>query len=442
MAHAAEDTRRVRLTSHRTRRTARTIGVESAPRTPARSGTVGGMTRTLFRGGSVFDGTGTDPSPADVVVEDGRIVDVGSGLDGDEAIDATGRTILPGLFDCHVHVVLDTVDVWKLANRPFSYNFYVAARNLAATLAAGITSVRDAGGADLGIKEAVRDGLIAGPRMQISLTMLSQTGGHGDDWLPSGGVMSLMAGHPGIPSQIVDGPDEMRRKVRELHRMGADVVKVATSGGVLSPRDNPAHAHFRPAELDVLVEEATAAGMFVMAHAQAADGIKNAVRAGIRSIDHGIFLDDEGIELMRARGTWLVPTLVAPHGVLEAADAGAAIPEPILEKARNVMARHTEAIRHAIEAGVRIAMGTDSGVTPHGRNLRELGLMAELGMAPRAVLEATTRSAAQLMGVDDDRGTIEPGKRADLVMVQGDPYDFETLRERIAGVYLDGARVA
>ncbi len=400
------------------------------------------MTRMVFKGGSVFDGTGAPPAAADVVVEGDRIVDIGTGLDGDEAIDATGKTILPGFFDCHVHVLLDTIDVWKLVNRPFSYNFYVAERNLRKTLDAGITSIRDAGGADLGIKQAVMDGLIAGPRMQISLTMLSQTGGHGDDWLPSGVAIPLMSEHPGIPSNIVDGPDEMRRKVRELRRMGADVVKVATSGGVLSPRSNPAHAHFRPAELDVLVEEATAAGMFVMAHAQAADGIKNAVRAGIRSIEHGIFLDDEGIDLMRARGTWLVPTLVAPRGVLEAAAAGAAIPESILDKARSVIDRHTDAIQHAIEAGVRVAMGTDSGVSPHGNNLRELELMHQLGMAPAAVLEATTRSAAQLMGVADQRGTIEPGKLADLVVIDGDPYDFATLRERISAVYLGGRQVA
>jgi imidazolonepropionase-like amidohydrolase len=400
------------------------------------------MTRTLYHGGSVFDGTGADPAPADIAVEDGRIVDVGPGLDGDEAVDATGLTILPGFFDCHVHVVFDTIDVWKVVNRPFSYSFYVAAQNLRKTLEAGITSVRDAGGADLGIREAIEDGLIPGPRMQISLTMLSQTGGHGDAWLPSGVTLAESPRHPGIPDAIVDGPDEMRRKVRELHRMGADVVKVATSGGVLSPRDNPAHAHFRPAELEVLVEEATAAGMFVMAHAQAADGIKNAVRAGIRSIEHGIFLDDEGIELMQRNGTWLVPTLVAPRGVMEAAAAGAAIPEPILDKARAVMASHTDAVRRAIEAGVRIAMGTDAGVGPHGENLRELGLMAELGMAPAAVLEATTRSAAQLLGVDAERGTIEPGKLADLVLVRGDPYELATIRERIAGVHLGGRKVA
>ena len=400
------------------------------------------MTRTLFHGGSVFDGTGSDPRPADVSVEDGRIVDVGSGLDGDEAIDATGATILPGFFDCHVHVTLESVDVWRIANQPFSYPFFLAAKHLEATLGAGITSIRDAGGADLGIKEAVQNGLIPGPRMQISLTMLSQTGGHGDDWHVSGSAIPMMARHPGMPDNIVDGPDEMRRKVRELHRMGADVIKVATSGGVASPRDDPRHAHFRPAELEVLVEEASAAGMFVMAHAQAADGIKNAVRAGIRSIEHGIFLDDEGIELMLRHKTWLVPTLVAPLGVIETAEAGGSISAAVLAKARAVVETHRSAVRSAIKAGVRLAMGTDTGVTAHGLNLRELPLMAELGMTPAAVLEATTRSAAQLMGVADERGTIEPGKLADLVIVRGDPYELGTIRERIQSVWLGGRRAA
>lgn len=400
------------------------------------------MTRTVFRGGRVFDGTGAAPSPADVVVEDGRIVDVGTGLDGDEAVDLAGRTLLPGLFDSHVHVMVGPVDLWRAANMPFSYQFYEAARNLRATLATGITSIRDAGGADMGVRQAVADGLIDGPRMQISVTMICQTGGHGDPWLPSGDQAQLIREHPGVPSGIVDGPDEMRRKVRQLHRMGADVIKVATSGGVLSPRDDPSHAQFRPAELEVLVEEASAAGMFVMAHAQATDGIKNAVRAGIRSIEHGIFLDDEAIELMVGRGTWLVPTLVAPQGVLDAADAGVTYSPGIVDKARRVVEIHREAVQRAVQAGVRIAMGTDSGVTPHGRNLRELALMADAGMSPAAVLEATTRSAAQLLGVERDRGTIEPGKLADLVAVEGDAYRLDTLAERIRGVWLGGRRAA
>jgi imidazolonepropionase-like amidohydrolase len=399
------------------------------------------MTRTVLAGGRVFDGTGSDPARADVVVEDGRIVAIGTGLDGDEEVGVAGRTILPGLFDCHVHVMLSHVDLWRHVQQPFSQQFYEAERNLERTLRIGITSVRDAGGADLGVKEAVATGAIAGPRLQISIVMLSQTGGHGDDWYASGADVPLFVPHPGRPSGIVDGPDAVRRKVRELRRMGADVIKVATSGGVLSPRDDPRHAHFRPAELEALVDEATAAGMFVMAHAQGADGIKNAVRAGIRSIDHGIFLDDEGIELMLRNGTWFVPTLVAPQGVLDAVEAGVSLPPAVVDKARFVLEIHRAAFRKAVEAGVRIAMGTDSGVTPHGRNLRELELMVAGGMTPAAALEATTRSAAQLLGVDADLGTVEEGKVADLVVVGGDPLDVHDLGSRVEAVWQGGVKV-
>ncbi len=400
------------------------------------------MSRIVLRGANVFDGTGADPAPADVAVDGDRIVGVGTGLDGDEEVDVRDRTILPGLFDCHTHVTISNIDLWGIAQRPFSYQFYEAARNLQATLAIGITTIRDAGGADLGIKQAVEDGLIAGPRLQISIMMMSQTGGHGDDWFASGAIVPLMIPHPGRPSAIADGPDEVQRKVRELHRAGADVIKVAASGGVLSARDDPRRAHYRPAELDALVEEATAAGIYVMAHALGADGIKNAVRAGIRSIDHGIYLDDEGIELMLARGTWFVPTLVAPQGVLDAVASGISLPPAMVDKALMVVDVQRASFQRAVEAGVRIAMGTDSGVTAHGRNLRELELMAAGGMAPGAVLEATTRSAAQLMGLDRELGTIEEGKLADLVVIGGDPYDFADLGDRVEQVWKSGARVA
>ncbi|HVM31284.1 MAG TPA: amidohydrolase family protein [Candidatus Limnocylindrales bacterium] len=397
--------------------------------------------RLVLGGGAVFDGRGGDPAPADIAIENGRIVDIGSELDGDERVDVSDRTLLPGLFDCHVHLIFSHIDQWRLVQQPFSYQFYQAARNMADTLAVGITSVRDAGGADLGVKQAQQDGLIHGPRVQVSLTMISQTGGHGDDWYPSGIRVPLLAEHPGIPPAIVDGPGQMRQRVRQLVNYGADVIKVATSGGVLSPRDKPTHAHFRDEELRVLVEEAAAAGIWVMAHAQAAPGIKAAVRAGIRSIEHGIYLDDEAIQLMLDRGTWLVPTLIAPRGVIEAAEAGAAFPAAALDKAREVVDIHQAAFARAVAAGVKVAMGTDSGVTPHGKNLRELGLMAEGGMSPPAVLAATTSAAAELMGVADELGTLEVGKRADVVVVRGDPYAFEDLGARIEAVYQDGARV-
>jgi imidazolonepropionase-like amidohydrolase len=204
------------------------------------------MSRTVLYGGRVFDGAGSPVANGDVAFEGGRIVAVGTGLDGD-------------------------------------------------------------------------DGLIEGPRMRIAITILSQTAGHGDGWLPSGLHAPLLVSHPGRPSGIVDGPEEMRKRVREIIRAGASVIKVCTSGGVLSPRDNPRHAHFRADELAVLMTEAAAAGLPVMAHAQATDGIKAAVRAGVRSVEHGIYLDDEAIAMMLEAGTWLVPTLIAPVSVVEAA---------------------------------------------------------------------------------------------------------------------------
>ena len=347
---------------------------------------------------------------------------------------ATGRSC-PGLFDCHVHVCISNVDLWGAVQQPFSRQFYEAARNLQKTLDDRDHSIRDAGGADLGIKEAVADGLIAGPRMHISITMLSQTGGHGDDWYPSGAEVRSSA-----PIRAPVGRSSTA-STRSAARSASCTAPAPTSsrsrpsGGVLSARDDPRHAHFRPAELEALVEEATAAGMFVMAHAQGADGIKNAVRAGIRSIDHGIYLDDEAIELMLRRGTWFVPTLVAPQGVLDAVDAGR-LP------AAGGRRQGPDGDRHP-----------PGGVPPRGRGRRpdrdghrQRGHAARPqpararahgggGMAPGAVLEATTRSAAQLMGLDADLGTIEEGKLADLVVIAGDPYDFAGLaRTRRAGL--------
>lgn len=397
--------------------------------------------RTLIRGGDVFDGTGAPVTAADVVVQGERIVDLGTGLDGDVAVDATGLTILPGMFDCHVHSTLADPDALGQLGRPFSYQFYVAARNLSAALDCGITTVRDAAGADLGIKQAVDDGLIEGPRMRIAITMLSQTGGHGDGWMPSGACAGLFPEHAGRPDGVVDGPEQIRRKVREVLRAGADLVKVCASGGVLSPRDDPSHPHLRPDELTALVEEASFAGVHVMAHATSATGVKHAVRAGVRSVEHGIDLDDEAIGQMLDAGTWLVPTLSALPSLLEAVDAGLGLPADLVSQAREAQGRQQESVRRALAAGVRVAMGTDSGVGPFGAHLRELALMQELGTEAPHALVAATSSAAELLGLGDELGTIAPGRRADLVFVAGDPFDFTTLRDRIRSVYKDGALV-
>ena len=399
------------------------------------------MTRIVIRGGQVFDSIGGTASIADIAIDGDRIVDVGAGLDGDEVIDASGHSVYPGFIDSHVHFMADgDLDPMASVRTPFSLNFYLAADRMLRTLATGVTTCREAGGSDLGVKQAQATGLVPGPHMQISISILSQTGGHGDGWQVCGGHLPGIIGdaHPGKPDNIVDGPEEMRRKVRELLRAGADVIKVCTSGGVLSPRDDPRHGHFRDAELDVLVAEAAAAGKWVMAHAQATDGIKSAVRAGIRSIEHGIYLDDEAIAMMLQHGTYLVPTLIAPMGVLEAADRGVAVPPYALDKARMVIDVHRQSISRAIAAGVKVAMGTDSGVTPHGQNLRELEEMVSCGMSPAEALIATTRTAAELLGVEEDRGVIEVGKRADLVIAHGDALDISALGRRVRTVIQDG----
>ncbi|WP_329131235.1 amidohydrolase family protein [Streptomyces sp. NBC_01476] len=397
--------------------------------------------RTVLHGGSLFDGTGAAPAAADVVLAGGRIVEVGTGLDGDDGVDVSGQTILPGFFDCHVHVTMAGVDVMRRINQPFSYEFFQAGRHLKATLDAGVTTVRDAGGADAGLREAVRDGLIEGPRTLIAITIIGQTGGHSDGLLRSGYDLRLSHPHPGRPSGLADGPDEMRRVVRQVIRAGADVIKVCSTGGVLSPDDNPRHAQFGRDELTVAVAEAEAAGLSVMSHAQGPVGIKNALLAGARSIEHGIYLDDQAIELMLESGAWLVPTLVAPLAVIEAAAGGVQLAPSVVRKAVEVAEAHQDSVRRAALAGVRIAMGTDSGVGPHGDNLRELGLMAECGMRPADVLYAATGSAAELCGLAEVAGRVAPGLAADLVVVDGDPYELTGIADRIAQVWQGGRRV-
>ena len=399
------------------------------------------MTRTLFHGGSVFDGTGADLAEADVVIENGAIVDVGADLDGDEGVDCSGKTLLPGLFDCHIHLAgrYDD-DELTLQHRPFSYGFFLIPENLRTTLALGITTVRDAGGVDAGLRKAVADGVLTGPRMQVSITMLSQTGGHNDPWLPSGGTSADWLPYPGFPSGVCDGVDGVRTKVREVIRAGADVIKIASSGGFFSPADDPRHPHFTQEELDEIVRTAADLGRWVMSHAHGPEGIERAVRAGVRSIDHGTYLDERTAEMMVERGTWLVPTLTAGDTTEELANDEKLAPE-IREKFKGLGRPELAAMRLAAQAGVKVAMGTDCPVAPHGWNLNELRHMAANGFTPQQALHAATLSAAELMGLQDRLGTLAPGKIADVVVVDGDPFAFDDLKDRIAQVWKDGIRV-
>ena len=399
------------------------------------------MTRTVFHGGRVFDGTGAALAGADVVIEGGRVVEVGPGLDGDVGVDCAGKAVLPGLFDCHVHLSMryEDFDEYARMQEPFSLPFFRMGENLRTTIGLGITTVRDAAGADAGLRAAVEEGTFVGPRMQISVNMLSMTGGHNDPWLPSGIHGVFPADYPGMPSGVCDGVDGVSRKVREMVRAGADVIKIASSGGFLSPSDDPMEPNYSQDEVDAIVRTAADLGAWVMSHAHGPEGIKRAIRAGVRSIDHGTYLDEEAAAMMVERGTWLVPTLTAG----DTSDALAADPKvqpAVREKLRGLGRPEFDAFRLAADAGVKVAMGTDCPVAPHGTNLNELIHMASHGFTPEQALVAATSSAAELMGLQDELGTLEVGRRADVVVVDGDPFVFETLKERITEVWKDGVR--
>jgi imidazolonepropionase-like amidohydrolase len=383
---------------------------------------------TAITGATLIDGTGREPvRNATVVIDDGRITRAGAGEPPRDAqvIDAGGRTVMPGLIDSHVHLYGRVTNLQERLLTPPSLQLFYGARNALRTLEAGVTSVRDASGSPAGFKMAIERGLIPGPRMKISISALSQTGGHGDQTMPSGVNTRMFGGEDAErPHNIVDGPDEVRRTVRALLRAGADFIKLCSTGGVMSPADEPTHTQFTPEEIAIMVYEARAQGKTCMAHAQGTEGIKNAVLAGVESIEHGIYVDEEVIGEMKKRGTFLVPTLVAPVWVLRHSERvpGSVLPQSV-RKTKEVMADHKRNIGNAIAAGVKVAMGTDSGVGHHGSNAEELQLMVECGMSPMDAIVASTKTASECIHMQADVGTLEEGKFADLLIIDGDPLD-------------------
>jgi imidazolonepropionase-like amidohydrolase len=389
--------------------------------------------RTVLRNARLLDGTGAPPHAlVDVVLEGGKIAHVGGPVPGGESevVDLERRTLMPGLIDCHVHLTFsgEAQEVERAATVPVPDLAWTAAANARETLEGGVTTVRDVGaraGVAIRLREAIAAGRVPGPRMRAAGSIICMTGGHG--W---------------FIGREADGPDDVRRAVREQLKAGADCIKFTATGGGMTPGVDPRASSFTDVELAAGVDEAHKAFRRAIAHAQGNAGIKTAVRAGIDSVEHGVYLDDEVIEEMRQRGTFLVATLVAP-AMIARHGTSAGIPEYVVTKAAGVLEAHQESFRKAVRAGVRIAMGTDAG-TPfnrHGANAQELALMVEGGLSPADAIVAATRSAAELLDLVEVTGTVEPGKAADLLIVDGDPLaDIRILgdRDRLAGIVKDG----
>ncbi|MDN6169352.1 MAG: amidohydrolase family protein [Micrococcaceae bacterium] len=403
---------------------------------------------TVFRNAHVFDGGDFLPAPADVVFVDGLVAAVGAGVGDAEkyaaatVIDCTGKTVLPGMIDLHIHATSSNPGSLQNFAEPFSLQFYESVRNLEATLRAGITSARDAGGADLGAKVAQASGLIKGPRLRLAISIMSQTGGHGDSWMPSGVCNPGLGAHPGRPSGVADGVEEVRKTTREMLRAGADQIKICSTGGGLSPADDPRHSQFRPEEIRVVGAEAEAQGKYVMSHAQGTAGIRNALDAGVRTIEHGIYLDDETIQAFLDRGAYLVPTLAAPAAVIKKAETGTSgLSQVVIDKAYRVYDDHLASVSRAIEAGVKIGMGTDSGVGVHGENLEELALLAGAGMSLQQVLASTTSVAGELITPEASVGRLAEHHVADAVVLNGKLESTDQLTDlhsMIERVFQDG----
>lgn len=378
----------------------------------------------ILAGGRVIVGDGSPPIDDAVVVIDksGVISYVGArtpevdSTRGVHVLDVSGCTVMPGFFDCHIHFHLD--GLWGMRRRTDEYppvHVFETAQRMRATLDAGVTSARDLGGTSAGFRVAQERGLVAGPRLQVALRLLSHTGGHADQTCKSGHDLVALVGEA---HEICDTPDEARLSARRVMRDGADLIKVCATGGVSTPADQPEDEGLSEAEIAAVVDEGRRhRGRPVAAHAQGTVGIVNAIRGGVRSIEHGYLIDDEGIDLALEMGTYLVPTLSA-FGCLERG-------EPMSREARDTALRlHDETrarIRAAIQRGVKIAVGTDAPAGLYGRNLEELPRLVELGMAPMDAIASATAISADLCGVSDTLGTLEEGKIADISVCGGDP---------------------
>lgn len=402
----------------------------------------------VLKAARLFDGKSDSlVTPGLVVVTGGKIVAVGSSAAipaSAEIVDLGDATLLPGLIDAHTHLTFPYTDDYNRRQvenlrKTVPEKALDASVNARVTLLAGITTVRDVGSSDfldVGLRNAIASGDVPGPRMLVTVHALGSTGGHCDY---QDGYREGLFGHESGPLDgVINGPDQARYAVRLDHKYGADMIKVCASGGVLSPTDDVDTPQLTQEELTAIVDEAHALRRKTAAHAHGAEAAKRAIRAGIDSIEHGSFLDDEALEMMKQHGTYLVPTLMAVQGLQEKFDRGEYIPPAIAAKAHAAIAAIRLTFQHALAKGVKIGMGTDAGVYPHGRNTEEFHQMVDLGMKPAAAVRAGTSADADLLGIADKIGTLEPNKLADVVAVPGDPLQNIRVTERVFFVMKEG----
>jgi len=402
----------------------------------------------VLKAARMFDGKSDGlVKPGLVVVTDGKITGAGASAAipaAAEVIDFGDATLLPGFIDAHTHLTSMYTEDYKQSalnylQKTIAEQALDASANARVTLMAGITTVRDVGSSDfvdVGLRNAIRDHVVPGPRMLVCVHALGATGGHCDG---EAGYRAGLFGHEAGPLEgVINGPEQARYAVRLDHKYGADIIKVCATGGVLSLTDDVDTSQLTQEELNAIVDEAHALRRKTAAHAHGAEGAKRAIRAGIDSIEHGTFLDDEALDMMKQRGTYLVPTLMAPQGIQEQIDKGTYVPAPILAKAKAAIAAGHQTFQRALAKGVKIGLGTDAGVYEHGRNTEEFHQMVDLGMKPIDALKAGTSADANLLGLADKIGTLEAGKLADVVAVPGDPVENIRQTEHVFFVMKEG----